>query len=139
MALSIFADKANMPNDEMVQGALKDNAPVWNSFYNFLKEKSGGSGTWKMYSKGAGWTFQIKNKKARTLLYLIPQDGYFKVGFVFGEKAAEEVLDSSLPEDIKAELRAATKYVEGRSVMFDVRTGRDIENMKTMLDIKERN
>lgn len=139
MATSIFDVKAQMPNDNNITEALGSAKELWDKleahiFKNYQDTKT----EWKFYSKKAGWSYIIKSGK-RTLLYLIPQDGYFKITFVFGEKAVTEAKKANLPESILHSIEEAMPYVEGRSFMIEVRGKEDIEISKILLMIKESN
>ncbi|MBI9068622.1 MAG: DUF3788 family protein [Salinivirgaceae bacterium] len=46
---------------------------------------------WNYSGKKYGWGFRLKDKK-RAIIYLIPQDSYFLVAFVFGKIATEQAL-----------------------------------------------
>jgi len=131
MPLSIFGEKAIMPTEEMLAAALKDSKPAWDS----LKARAGTSEQWKYYSKKAGWSLIIKSGD-RTVLYLIPQDAGFKVNFVLGEKATIAAQAAGLPEAVLALLSEAKPYVEGRSLMFDVKTEADLEAAMKLIEVK---
>ena len=60
----------------------------------------------------------MENKGA--IIYFLHRDEYFKVDFVFGQKATDIVLKSDITEDIKTYLAQATKYAESRGVRIDV-------------------
>ena len=68
---------------------------------------------WNFSSEKFGWSFRLKDKK-RVLIYLLPRDQYFKVAFVFGDKATDAILESTIAESIKSDIKAAknTQKVE---------------------------
>ncbi len=69
-------------------------------------------------------------------MYLLPRDGFFKVAMVFGQKAFEAVMNSSVSDDIKQELAAAKAYAEGRGIRIDVRSDEPIHDIHLLIDIK---
>ena len=139
MSLSEFDEKAIMPHDEMLTAVLADSRALWNTIISYIVETCGDiSEEWKFYSKKAGWSLVVSSGK-RKILYLIPQDGFFKVNFVFGEKAVAAVQISDLPESIITALLETKSYMEGRSVMFDVKTGADAQAVKKLIEIKQAN
>jgi hypothetical protein len=73
-------------------------------------------------------------RKKRTIVYLIPSEGYFLTAFVFGEKATEAARKSNLPPPVIAALNAARVYAEGRGLRLETRTR---DNMLTMLKLAE--
>jgi len=138
MALSVFEDKALMPSLEDVAEVLGDAKVLWDDIVDYI-EKVYGQFTeeWKHYGKASGWTLLLKLKK-RTILYLFPQNGYFIIQFVYGEKAIEKALGSDLPEAIMASIKAASFYVEGRSFRVDVRCSSDVSWITKLIDVKLR-
>lgn len=138
MSLSIFSEKAFMPNDEMLGEVLCDCKPLWDNIKNHVTATYENTHEeWKYYSKSAGWTLVIKGGK-RTLIYLIPLNGYFKVNFVFGEKAVISAQNTQLPESIVSLILEAKPYMEGRSFMVDVKAYTDIDTIIKLLEIKNK-
>ena len=91
--------------------------------------------TWKFYGKKSGWTVKVVRKK-RTILYMTPLTGHFRVATAFGEKAVAAAHESDLPEDVVAEIDGARKYVEGRPVVVEVRRKKDLGVVRTIAAIK---
>jgi len=75
-------------------------------------------------------------RKKRTILYLLPRDGYFLTAFVFDEKATAAVRASDLPATVITELNAARVYAEGRGIRLETRTPQDVDTMKKLAAIK---
>ncbi len=138
MAASLFHEKAIMPSDSMVAAVLNDKKEIWdlleshitNNYKDIRKE-------WKFYSKKSGWSLLFKDKR-RTLLYIIPFDGYFKAWFVLSEKAAAIAKNSALPEEVLETICAAASYVEGILFDVDVKSQQDLLTVFTLLQIKVR-
>lgn len=136
MSLSVFGEKAMMPNDEMVGQVCLDSKRLWDGIKNHIAATcENGKEEWKYYSKSAGWTLVMKSGK-RTLLYLIPLNGSFKVNFVFGEKAAALAQQSELPESVRSLILEAKPYMEGRSFQVDVKTEEDLDVVIRLLEMK---
>jgi hypothetical protein len=66
----------------------------------------------------------------------LPREGFFKVAFVFGQKAADDVLQSDIHEKIKTELQSAKVYAEGRGIKIDVKGEEIVADIKKLVDIK---
>lgn len=64
------------------------------------------------------------------MIYLLPRDGFFKIAFVFGQKAVDEILKSNITESIKTELKNAKVYAEGRGIRIEVREGSLLNDLK---------
>ena len=139
MSLSIFGDKAVMPDDRMLAEVLTGGTVLWDAVKNHVATTCGDvSEQWKYYSGKAGWTLVLKSGK-RTILYLIPLEGCFKVNFVFGEKAVAAARDAGLPDPVIAFIMATAQYAEGRPFMFDVETEADVDAVKKLVEIKHIN
>jgi hypothetical protein len=85
-----------------------------------LEKYPTGLAEWNYPGKKYGWSYRIKDKK-RAIIYFLPRDKYFKVAFVFGQKATDIVLASNISREIKTELEQATKYAEGRGIRIDIK------------------
>ena len=77
----------------------------------------------------------MKDKK-RAIIYFLPRDRFFKVAFVFGEKATAQVLASGIAPAIKSALEQAKAYAEGRGIRIDVRDGAGLTDIKKLIEIK---
>jgi hypothetical protein len=134
--MSIFLQKAVIPSETMVRDVLKETSQLWNDMIKWVSEEYGPvTEEWTFAGKNNGWSFRLKQKK-RTILYFIPQDGYFQNAFVFGDKAADFILQEDFPENVKQSLREARRYMEGRGIRLDVRSEDAIEIIKRLVKVK---
>ena len=139
MSLSIFGDKAEVPTEDALVAALCESKVLWGDIKKQVESDCGNyNDEWKYYSKKAGWSFVVRSGK-RTILYLIPQDKYFKVNFVLGDKAVTVAQDAGLPEAIVALIMDATPYTEGRSFMFDICSLDEVDTVRKLISIKAEN
>ena len=139
MASSIFEDKTKTPNDEMLSETLVDSYPIWQDFKSHLAMEHGQTTEeWKHYGQKSGWILKTYLKK-RNLFFFIPAQDFFKITFVFGDKAVAAVEQSDLPSDIIDTLRNSRKYAEGRGIQIEVKSGADLEVIKKLVDIKIEN
>jgi hypothetical protein len=90
---------------------------------------------WKYSGKKFGWSFRINDKK-RVIVYLLPREAYFKVAFVFGQKATDAIVNSTISDTIKHELLSAKAYAEGRGIRIDVRGAEVLEDIRNLIEIK---
>jgi hypothetical protein len=94
---------------------------------------------WKIPAKSYGWSYRLKDKK-RNILYLVPHDDRFTVGFVFGQAATDEVLaHPEIPFEWKKMLIEAKVYVEGRVLSIEVYDSEPIPAICELINIKIRN
>jgi hypothetical protein len=136
MAVSIFDDVSVVPDNDMVAMVLVDVYSLWAELHNHVRDVYPGFvGEWKFYGKSSGWSYLLKSKK-RTLIYLLPNRGYFRVRIVLGEKAVACVAASEIPVAIKMAVCMATSYVEGRSLDLDICKREQLAVVKNLLKIK---
>lgn len=90
---------------------------------------------WSFSRKKNGWTYRIKDKN-RAILYLIPLDGYFKVTFVFGRKAKNAIMASSISDEIKKPLQEAKVCAERRGIGIDIKDDHLMKDINLLIDTK---
>lgn len=90
---------------------------------------------WKHYGAAGGWTLKLL-RGTRNLFFLSPQEGYFRLAFVFGDRAVAAIERSDLPAKMVEELRLARKYAEGRALRMEVRQPADLELVKKLVAVK---
>lgn len=133
---SVFTDKNEVPDMRKLKEALGETFDIWMAFVDFTYENDTNSKEeWNFSSEKFGWSFRIKDKK-RVILYLLPREKFFKVAFVFGQKATEQILASDVSEDIKAELNAAKVYAEGRGIRIEIKDRSMIEDIRKLIRFK---
>ncbi|MDR2680411.1 MAG: DUF3788 domain-containing protein [Tannerella sp.] len=135
---SVFTDKELAPNDEILKISLGATYKFWQTFVDYVHSVYPKSVEEWSFSKSGGWSFKIKDSK-RAIIYLLPRDGFFKVAFVFGQKATDEVLKSKVATAIKTELESAKVYAEGRGIRIEVKDGKVINDVKDLINIKLEN
>ena len=139
MSTSIFDDKNVKPNHQMLKEKLGDTGPYWDTIRHFLGENMGDiHEEWKYYNTKSGWILKNMLKK-RNLFFFTPLEAYFRITFVFGDRAVAEVEKSELPDEIIKSLKNARKYMEGRGISIEVRTIEDVEIVKKLVEIKINN
>ncbi len=133
---SVFMNPDIQPTDAELQDKLAETYKIWKFIEcQVLEEKPVLSAEWNFGGKKFGWNFRIKDKK-RAIIYMLPREGFFKVAFVFGEKAFGAVMQSSVPEQIKIDLASAKKYAEGRGVRIEVRGKSLVNDIIRLVKIK---
>lgn len=133
MSGSVFIDKAKKPAAKELLATLGNGVTLWNGFVEYIREQYAPvSDEWKFYKS---WHWKL-SRKARTICYLFPQDGYFSVALVLGEKAVAKARESKLPKTILKQLEEARVYAEGRGIRVDCKRASDVEHVKVLLAIK---
>ncbi len=136
MDMSIFEDKTKVPTLDELKKALGEKHTLWEQIRTYLlnlypeaKEE------WNFPGKKYGCNFRMKDKK-RAILYFLPRDGFFKIAFVFGQKAYKHIMESTVAENIKKDLSEARVYVEGRGVQIVVNDSKIFPDIHQLIEIK---
>lgn len=133
---SIFTFKNSKPTDEDLENALGNTYQIWKDIEDFTKIKyKNAICEWNFSSQKFGWSYKIKDSK-RVLVYLLPRDRFFKVAFVFGEKALAQIFESDISETIKSDLNNAKKYTEGKGIRIEVKDLSDMKDIQKLVILK---
>jgi hypothetical protein len=136
MDQSIFNDKTKVPTNADLETALGKTYGLWHLIKDYLFSVfPSATDEWSSPGEKYGWSYRIRFRK-RTILYMLPRDGFFKVAFVFGEKASEKILSSRIKPEIIKELQEARVYAEGRGIRISVKDSTLINDIKDLIDIK---
>ena len=133
MTKNVFLEKAIKPTPALLAKALGARLKYWKE----LKAHVQGSTVeeWKFYGKTIGWTLKLLLGK-KNLFFVTACDGFFAISFVLGDKGVSIAQQSTLPEDLIQRLVNAKKYAEGRGIRIEVKLHHDLEQAKTLVDIK---
>jgi hypothetical protein len=136
MDKNIFTDKKEIPDDKKLAESLGNVYPLWNLIKDYAHLKyPKAMDEWHFTGEKFGWGFRVKDKK-RAILYFLPYGNFFKVALVFGQKAMDEIMKSSISDPIKKELEAARVYAEGRGIRIEVKDESVLSDIKALIDIK---
>lgn len=134
--ISIFTNKSIPPTASDLAEKLGTTYPLWRRIEELVLVKyPQGLKEWNYPGKKYGWSFRIKDKR-RAILYLLPRHDFFKVGFVFGDKAVAAIQQSSVADRIKSEIEQAKKYAEGRGIRIDILNESPLADIEQLIDIK---
>jgi len=136
MDTPLFTDKTKTPSRKDLLAALGKNFERWEEIEKIVYQKYPAAiAEWNFPGEKYGWSFRMKDKK-RAILYFLPGNQFFRVAFVFGQKAVDKIMDSTISEAIKTELQAARVYAEGRGIRIEVKKKKVIKDISAMIDIK---
>ncbi len=139
MAPSAFLDRAAPPGKRDLQNTLGPASPLWAELHAELSSEFPPlTEEWGYSGRAYGWALQLKQKK-RTVLYLIPCAGHFVAAFALGEKACAAARARGLPKPVLEVIESARRYPEGRGVRLEVRSRKDLANVKELAAVKMEN
>lgn len=104
MSENIFKIKDEPPDETGIKKIIKEKYLLIDAIRQFIREDIGETNEeWKFYGIKNGWvlkTFLIK----RNLFFTSIHDGYFKISFVFGDKAMNSIMESKVTDKTKKSL-----------------------------------
>ncbi len=131
-----FIGKAENPTADELSSALGNALAAWNELLRWIvADKKIGALEWKSYSLKSGWTLLPKVKK-RTIVYLAPCQGCFRVALVLGERAIEAARQNKFSATGAKAIAEATRYPEGWGVRLVVKQARDLATVRKLIEIK---
>jgi hypothetical protein len=130
-----FIGRNTPPSETELAYCLGPSLPVWNDLLAWLESQGIACGEWKSVSPKYGWGLRPALGK-RTILYLGPCQGCFRVSLVLGDKAIAAARVSDLPKSFLKEIASAKRYAEGTGVRLFVHDATDITTVRTLVGIK---
>jgi hypothetical protein len=130
-----FIGKTVQPTTDEVALALGRSASAWTALVNWLAEQGVTEQEWKSSAAKYGWTLRLKLKK-RTIVYLAPCAGCFRVSFVLGDRAVAAARGSDLPKAVLLALDEAPRYAEGTGLRLVVKGAKDLAAIRMLALIK---
>lgn len=134
-----FLGQINAPSEKEVAMKLGAAYPTWRDLVAWLTRQGIACGEWKSVSpKKYGWGLRPAIK-TRTILYLGPCEGCFRVSFVLSDKAIVTARASGLPRSLLQEISEAKRYAEGTGVRLMIRKPDDLVVVRKLVEIKVAN
>jgi hypothetical protein len=131
-----FVGKLDPPSEAEVAAALGSAALLWTELIHWMAEVAGADvQEWKSYSPKSGWSLALKAKK-RTIVWLGPCKGSFRVVFILGDKAVRAARQSHLPKEVSDLIEDAPRYPEGTGIRLQVRRPGDLPPVRKLAHIK---
>ena len=136
MSPNAFINKPKQPTNAELAAALGPAKAAWDQLLADLAQEYGANvREWNSYSLKAGWSLRVK-RKTRTIVWLAPCPGAFRVAFILGDKAVLAAQEAKLPKRILKIINEAPKYPEGIGVRLEVKSSKDIATLKKLAAIK---
>ncbi len=136
MSENIFKIKDKPPVEAQIKEIINEKYQVLDFIRQYIRENIGNTNEeWKYYGVKNGWVLKTLLKK-RNLFFIVIYDGYFRISFVFGDKAVDSVMKSNVSDNNKKSLSDAKKYAEGRGISFDIFDNKHLNDIKKLIEIK---
>jgi len=133
-----FIGRTTQPSAKDLAAALGDSLDAWNELTRWLTSKSISAREWHSISPKYGWALRPK-LKSRTILYMSPCAGCFRVSLVLGDRAVAAARASDLPKAVLKEIAEARRYAEGTGIRLLVKTTEDLAPARALVEIKLQN
>jgi Protein of unknown function (DUF3788) len=139
MTPNAFIGKTEAPTDVGLSAALGSAKPVWDQLIaDLAAQQNVAIQEWNCYSLKAGWSLRLKRGK-RTIVWLAPCEGSFRVSFILGDKAVLAARQSGLSARVLRLIDQAERYPEGTGIRLDIKGPKDIPTVKKLAVIKLQN
>jgi hypothetical protein len=131
MNTAYFDQKEVTPDESKLKKAL---GGLYSAYKEVLELTGAYDHEWKYYGKKFGWQLKVTHK-GKALLYLIPLERSFRIGFGVRENERERLLNSSLPPKTKERLAVAKKYPEGYPLRLEIKSKTDMRTVRAVLEV----
>jgi hypothetical protein len=132
MSPNAFIGRTLPPTDDELSTELGAARALWDEL---IADLALPTQEWNSYSPKAGWSLKLKLKK-RTILYLAPCHGRFRVAFVLGAKAVEAARQSKLSKAVLKIIDEAPRYPEGTGVRLEITARKHLATVKKLAEVK---
>lgn len=126
------AKKDGPPTEARVRRALGPAVAAWDAFLDPARKRTR---EWKRYRPKDPWSLRV-NEGKRTVLWLVPEKGVLRVAVIVGGKAVAAGLAGPLSKKLKADLRNAPVYPEGRVVRMRMKSAARVPDVERLVDLK---
>lgn len=139
MSENVFLEKEVVPNEKLIEKKLGSSYSQLKKIRKFVKEMVNEPvEEWKYYGKNSGWVLKTLFRR-RNLFGIMMCEKFFKVGFIFGDKAVKVIKEEDISPILKDELQSARKYVEGRGLRVTVKDSKYLLDIQRLIEIKINN
>ncbi len=134
-----FIGRTEPPTDADLGDVLGSTKPVWDRLITDLaSQQDVATHEWHCYSVKAGWSLRLKRGK-RTILWVAPCNGCFRVAFILGDKAIAAARQSGVTARVLRMIEQGEKYPEGTGIRLHIKGPRDLPAVHTLAEIKLKN
>lgn len=133
-----FIGRKTQPSAKDLATTLGDSLEAWKALTVWLTAKGLSTKKWDSFSPKYGWALRPK-LKSRTILYMSPCAGCFRVSFILGDRAVAAARASKLPKTLLEEIAGARRYAEGTGARLLVKVAEDLAAVRTLVEIKLQN
>ncbi len=136
MEAPVLIDKDQFPSEEIIYSHIGKAKILWQSFFEYIhKEHPDFSLQWRYYIDGKSWLMKV-TKKAKTIFWLSVVKDSFITAFYFPQRAEGEIMNSSLPDDLKELFKSGIKINKIIGIRILFKNKKDIESAEKLISLK---
>lgn len=124
------------PSKSEINKLLKDKSDEYFRLVDYIENGYQIKGDFK-FSQKTGWTVFFR-KSGKSLCYIELQESKFRVVVVIGSSLEKDVINSDITPATKLMFKNAKQYHDGRWLLFDNISEKEIEDIKKLLNIKRK-
>lgn len=136
--VNAFIGYEQQPTDAELSAALGESGrQLWDEVVAAIATRHGVTEQeWNSYSKKAGWSMRLRQRK-RNILYLSPMaGGSFVVTLILGPKGMTAAREARWSKAMKQILDEAPKYPEGFGIRIPMSSSKDVPAVVRLAGIK---
>jgi hypothetical protein len=124
------------PSSEELAGLLGPANELWVQLQAGVRSRQpAATERWVYGGRKYGWSCRLEQGK-KGIVYLMPDEGHFRVGLALPDAARDAALASDLPATLRESLASATKAIEGWPVRLPIRTSEDVATTLKLVEFK---
>jgi len=132
----ILTDKEQFPTEEIIFSHIGESRIHWETIFEHIHDNYPEFlAEWRYYSDGKSWLLKT-TKMSKTIFWLSVVQNSFKITFYFGDKAEPVILASTISGSLKGSFQNGKRFGKIRAITVQVENGDDVENVKSLIEIK---
>jgi len=134
----VLSDSTRFPTDKVVYSHLGKRKALWDAAFECIaKDYPELRKEWRYYNDGKSWLMKV-TRKTKTIFWLAVFEGGFRTTCYFSDKASQDIEASSISEKLKQQFGEGKRYGKIRGISITFGKQKDINDLKTLIDIKLR-
>lgn len=136
MEKPILTDKEQFPTEEIIFSYIGKSRIHWEAIFGYIHTNYPEIiSEWRYYNDGKSWLLK-STKKLKTIFWLSVLQDSFRITFYFGDKAEPVILAGTISASLKDSFQNGKKYGKIRAITVRVENEEDVENVKSLIEIK---
>jgi hypothetical protein len=136
MQTPVLNDKERVPTEQVIFKVIGKTTELWRNLFAYIHITHPDiAEEWRYYNDGKCWLMKV-TRKSKTLFWLSVIKGSFIITFYFTDKAEDNIMGSSISDELKEQFRTGKRFNKIRGITVKFKNKKDIDFFKTLLVIK---